>query len=210
MDGGPGHPRTSGLDAVRHRRLGLGAALPSGTVAARISPFDPAGPYSATLYREAAHTRQVPALIDHRVLAGGADLTVMEFLSPVSEEEGIAFQRSIRRRDPSVAELADHIAVVHARGAREQPWWGPLDDNPANVMRGSDGRLVVADLFYADGPALYAAVKSDPDRIVHDYPEHLRRHMTELPLASSGGWSEGEAARMRAGLAAADARRAAG
>ncbi|WP_439691348.1 hypothetical protein ACRQ4B_10270 [Curtobacterium sp. SP.BCo] len=179
---------------------------PSGTLAVRISPFDPAGPYSAMLYREAAHTRQVPALVEHRVLSGGADLTVMEYLEPVTEAEGTAFQQSIARRDAPVAALADHIAAVHARGAREQPWWGPLDDNPANVMRGSDGRLVVADLFYADGPALYATVRRDPDRIVRDYPEPLRRHMTELPLASSGGWAAGDAERMRAALAAADER----
>lgn len=180
---------------------------PSGALAARISPFDPAGPYSAMLYRRAAHTRQVPALVDHRVLEGGADLTVMEYLEPVPEDVGAAFHRALAMRDPSVAELADHIDHVHALGRAEQPWWGPLDDNPANVMRGSDGRLVVADLFYADGPALYATVRSDPDRIVRDYPEHLRRHMTELPLASSGGWPRGDAERMRAALAAADARK---
>jgi hypothetical protein len=33
--------------------------------------------------------------------------------------------------------------------------------------------------------------------------------MTELPLASSGGWAEGDAERMRAALAAADERLAA-
>ncbi|WJX99640.1 hypothetical protein [Curtobacterium sp. 458] len=179
---------------------------PSGTLAARISPFDPAGPYSALLYRRAAHTRQVPALVEHRVLEGGADLTVMEYLEPVPEDVGTAFHRALATRDPSVAELAAHIEDVHALGRAEQPWWGPLDDNPANVMRGSDGRIVVADLYYADGPALYATVRSDPDRIVRDYPEHLRRHMTELPLASSGGWAPGDAERMRAALAAADAR----
>ncbi|MGL3201193.1 MULTISPECIES: hypothetical protein [Curtobacterium] len=179
---------------------------PSGTLAARINPFDPAGPYAALLYRRAAHTRQVPALVDHRVLEGGADLTVMEYLEPVPEEVGTAFHRALAERDPSVAELADHIEHVHALGRAEQPWWGPLDDNPANVMRGSDGRLVVADLFYPDGPALYATVRTDPDRIVRDYPEHLRRHMTELPLASSGGWPDGDAERMRSALAAADTR----
>jgi hypothetical protein len=34
---------------------------PDGTAAARISPFDPTGPYTAALYREAAHTRLVPS-----------------------------------------------------------------------------------------------------------------------------------------------------
>lgn len=33
---------------------------PDGTTAARISPFDPTGPYTAALYRQAGHTRQVP------------------------------------------------------------------------------------------------------------------------------------------------------
>ncbi|WFR66007.1 hypothetical protein P9139_13120 [Curtobacterium flaccumfaciens] len=88
---------------------------PSGGLAARISPFDPAAPYSAMLYRQAAHTRQVPVLVDHRVLEGGADLTVMEYLSPVSEDDGAAFQRSLAAREPAVATLARHIDEVHAR-----------------------------------------------------------------------------------------------
>lgn len=179
---------------------------PSGALAARVSPFDPAGPYSALLYRMAAHTRQVPELIDHRVLGGGADLTVMEYLEPVPVEVGARFHRALADRDPSVAVLAELIDEVHARARAEQPWWGPLDDNPANIMRGADGRLVVADLFYADGPALYATARTDPDRIVRDYPEHQRRHMTELPLAGSGGWPSGDAEHMRDLLADADRR----
>ncbi len=179
---------------------------PSGALAARISPFDPAGPYSAELYQLAAHTGRVPRLVGHRVLAGGGDLTVMEYLEPVPEAEAVAFHEALRARRPDLAELVDLVETVHARGAAEQPWWGPLDDNPANVMRGADGRLVVADLYYPDGPHLYAAVRDDPDRVVRDYPEHLRRHMTELPLASSGPWDPGVAERMRRGLEAADAR----
>src|SRR4029453_17734759 len=52
---------------------------PDGSTAARISPFDPAGPWAAALYREAAHTGQVPVLFEHRRLAGGGDLQVMEW-----------------------------------------------------------------------------------------------------------------------------------
>src|SRR5689334_12579525 len=58
---------------------------PDGTAAARISPFDPTGPYSAALYREAAHTGQVPKLFAHRRLTGGGDLQVLEWLRPVPE-----------------------------------------------------------------------------------------------------------------------------
>lgn len=179
---------------------------PDGRSVARISPFDPAAPYAAELYRVAASTGQVPVLLGHRALAGGGAVTLMEHLRPVPEAEAAAFHRALSGGAPEVATLVGHVRSVHARGAREQPWWGPLDDNPANVMRREDGRLVLTDPYYADGPRLYRAVVEDPDRVVRAYPAERRRYMTELPLASSGAWDAAEAARMRAGLAAADAR----
>ena len=57
------------------------------------------------LYREAAHTRQVPQLFAHRRLAGGGDLQIMEWLQPVPEPEAVAFHRAIAEREPEVAEL---------------------------------------------------------------------------------------------------------
>jgi hypothetical protein len=180
---------------------------PDGTAAARISPFDPTGPYSAALYREAAHTRQVPTLFAHRRLAGGGDLQVLEWLRPVPEGEAVAFHRAIASRAPDVADLVDIVRHVHKRARRELPWCGPLDHNPANVMRAADGRLVVADLFYADGPNLYATAATNPDLVVARIPEAERRFMTEIPLAASGPWEPGAQEAMRAGLAAADARK---
>jgi hypothetical protein len=178
-----------------------------GTAAARISPFDPTGAYSAALYREAAHTRQVPELFAHRRLTGGGDLQVLEWLRPVPQDEAVAFHRAIARRSPEVADLVDVVRRVHERAWRELPWCGPLDTNPANVMRAVDGRLVVADVFYADGPDLYATAVTDPDLVVARIPEGERRFMTEIPLAASGPWKTGEREVLRARLAAADARR---
>ncbi|WP_433618814.1 hypothetical protein ACQP2P_22255 [Dactylosporangium sp. CA-139114] len=179
---------------------------PDGTAAARISPFDPAGPYTAALYREAAPTRQVPALFAHRRLAGGGDLQLLEWLRPVEADEAAAFHRAIAERARHVAALVDVVRRVHARARRELPWCGPLDTNPDNVMRAADGRLVVADLFYADGPSLYATAATDPDRVVALIPESERRFMTEIPLAGSGPWEPGAQEAIRAALAAADAR----
>jgi hypothetical protein len=181
---------------------------PDGTAVARISPFDPTGPYSAALYREAAHTRQVPELFAHRRLTGGGDLQMLEWLRPVPGDEALAFHRAIAMRAPEVADLVDVVRRVHERARRELPWCGPLDNNPANVMRAADGRLVVADLFYADGPNLYATAATAPDHIVALIPEAERRFMTEIPLAASGPWEPGAQDAMRAALAAADARKA--
>jgi hypothetical protein len=130
----------------------------------------------------------------------------MEWLRPVPEHEAVAFHQAIINRAPEVADLVDAVRRIHERARRELPWCGPLDDNPGNVMRATDGRLVVADLFYADGPNLYAAAATNPDLVVTRIPEAERRFMTEIPLAASGPWEPGAQEAMRAGLAAADAR----
>ena len=181
---------------------------PDGRAAARISPFDPTGPYAAALYRQAAHTRQVPELFAHRRLFGGGDLQVMPWLRPVPEEQAVAFHRAIAAGAPEVAGLVEVVRRVHERARRELPWCGPLDQNPANIMRTVDGRLVATDLFYAAGPDLYATAATDPDLLVARIPQAERRFMTEIPLAVSGPWEPGEREAMRVGLATADARQA--
>lgn len=179
---------------------------PDGTAAARISPFDPTGPYSAALYREAAHTRQVPQLFAHRRLTGGGDLQIMEWLHPVPEHEAVAFHRAIAARTPEVADLVDAIRRIHQQAKRELPWCGPLDTNPSNIMRTTDNRLVVTDLYYADGPNLYETAATNPDLVAAQIPETERRFLTEIPLAASGPWEPGEQDKLRAALAAADTR----
>jgi len=181
---------------------------PDGSAVARISPFDPTGPYTAELYRCAAATRQVPEVFSHRRLIGGGDLLVMERLMPAEEADAVVFLAAIETGAPEVSALAECVRSIHSRAVEELPWCGPLDENPANVMRGGDGRLVLTDPYYADGPSLYATAGSDPDAVVARIPEEQRRFMTEIPLAYSGPWPEEERAEMRRGLAAADARRA--
>jgi hypothetical protein len=70
------------LTAVGWTRCGVGdwavvLASPSGSLAARIAPFDPVAPYTAELFRRAVATRQVPVLYAYRELEGGAVCTVM-------------------------------------------------------------------------------------------------------------------------------------
>lgn len=132
---------------------------------------------------------------------------MMECLRPVAEDEAAAFHQAIARRAPEVAELVDVVRRVHEQARRELPWCGPLDYNPANVMRAADGRLVVVDLFYADGPNLYATAATDPDLVVAKIPEAERRFMTEIPLAASRPWEPEARDAMRAALMAAEARK---
>ncbi|MDN5688486.1 MAG: hypothetical protein L0G94_17670, partial [Brachybacterium sp.] len=124
-------------------------ASPGNDIVARISPFDPIGPYTARLYREAATTAQVPRLLHHRRLTGGGDLQVMERLAPVPETIAAEFLAELARYDTDLVELARVLRRVHEDALRDLPWCGPLDTNPSNVMRAPDGRLVLIDPYYA-------------------------------------------------------------
>lgn len=179
---------------------------PDGALAARISPFDPTGPITAELYRRAATTGQVPQLVHHTRLEGGGDLFVMEHLQPAPPEEAATFLADIAGRAPSLRVLGTIVRQMHAKALSLLPWCGPLDTNPANVMSRHDGTLVLTDPFYADGPNLYAAALQDPDRVARLISPEARRYMSEIPLAGSGPWLEGEQERIREGLRAADER----
>jgi hypothetical protein len=178
---------------------------PSGRLAARISPFDPVAPYTAELFRRAAATRQVPELHAYIELEGGAVCTVMERLHPVATEDAAAFFEALEARETRVAALAEALAEVYAVARRELPWCGPVDPNPANVMRRADGDLVLTDPFYADGPNLYGSLLTDAAEVASKIPADRRRHMFDLPLGESGPWDPAERRRMREALAAADA-----
>ncbi len=183
---------------------------PDGTAAARISPFDPASAYCVALYREAAHTRQVPELLAHRRLVGGGDFQLMEWLHPVPEHEAAAFHRAIAQREAEVAGLVEVVDRIQERARREVPWCEvKVDDNPANIMRTVDGRLVAADLFGVDGRSLYATASTDPELVAAQIPEVERRFMADIPVTASGPWEAGARDALRAGLAAADIRRGA-
>lgn len=183
-------------------------ASPEGDLVARISPFDPVGPFTARLYEQAAGTGLVPRLHLYRRLAGGADLQVMERLLPVDESTAARFLERLAHPAPELAELAAIVGRVHTEARRELSWCGPLDTNPSNVMRAVDGHLVMTDPYYADGPRLYALAGQDPDRFVTTLPAEERRHLTEIPLAASGPWPEAERAALAEAVQQADARRA--
>lgn len=179
-------------------------ASPENDIVARISPFDPIGPYTTRLYREAATTALVPRLLHHRRLAGGGDLQVMERLAPAPETIAAEFLSRSARDDAGLVELARVVRRVHEDALRDLPWCGPLDTNPSNVMRAPDGRLVLIDPYYADGPNLYGTAENDPDRFVTTIPEDERRFLTEIPLARSGPWERTEREALRASLERAD------
>lgn len=198
--------RDAGWESCGAGDWAIALAAPSGEVVARISPFDPVGPYTARLYREAAGTGRVPAIYAHRRLAGGGDVQILEKLTAVGADEAALFLKRLTSGDAELSELAAITASLHRDAQRELPWCGPLDSNPSNVMRTRSGRLVLTDPYYADGPSLYATAEAHPEIVAGRIPEGERRFMTEIPLACSGPWSLDDREAMREALAREDAR----
>jgi hypothetical protein len=181
-------------------------ASPSGSLVARICPFDPVAPYTAELFRRAADTGQVPVLHAYVELEGGAVCTVMERLHPVERDRAVAFFHDLDEPTPALERLARVLDEVYAEARRDLPWCGPIDPNPTNVMRRAGGELVLTDPFYADGPNLYGSLAQHPMAVARLIPEEARRHMFDLPMAESGPFDPHARAAMEAGLRAADAR----
>jgi 8-oxo-dGTP pyrophosphatase MutT (NUDIX family) len=177
---------------------------PDGRLAARISPFDPAAPFTAALYRAGQASGWFPRLHLELPLDGGGSLLLMELLEPVDIATGAAVHRRLRDPDPEIAPAAALVERFHRAAVAELPWCGPVDDNPANVMRAADGSLRITDPYSADGPTLYGLLLTDPAVVAEAIPRHLRRHLLEIPLAGSGGWDEVQREHMREGLARAD------
>lgn len=180
----------------------------SGRMAARVSPFDPAAPFTVRLYREGAGNRYLPRLDAERPLDGGGHLMVMEFLHSVPAAETGRWHARLhehrsRREDPELAMAARLIARVHREAESGLPWCGPLDDNPGNVMRDAAGQVKFVDLFYVQGLVLYDKALTAPAEVVAAIPAPLRRHMFEIPAVSREA-TPAEVARMRAAVARAD------
>lgn len=196
--------RGAGWDSCGAGDWAIALASSTADIVVRISPFDPVGPYTARLYREAAATDQVPVLHAHRRLAGGGDLQLLERLTPVDESEAHELLDRFAMPTAEFSALAAIVGRIHADALRELPWCGPLDSNPSNVMRTLAGRLVLTDPYYADGPDLYATAVQDPALLVARIPEAERRFLTRIPLASSGPWSAEDRETVREAVRRAD------
>ena len=176
---------------------------PDGTLAARISPFDPACAYAVALYTEGAGNPHLPTLHAHAELDGGGCLMVLDLLRPARPEE---LDELDSADDPDWAAANELVERIHRRLVAELPWPGRLDRNPGNVMRDARGRLKIIDPFYLDGEQLYAAVLSDPDLVAARLPPERRRHMFDIPAMRRYDVSDEELGRMQAAMAGADAR----
>lgn len=176
-----------------------GLRSPTGLLAARVSPFDPAYGAFVELCRRVPDNPYLPRIELTCQLDGGGSLVVMEFLLPAGNKEHAAlaadWQGGAEAELRTVRREAD---AVDAEYRERQPWWDGIDFNRGNVRRAIDGRPVLIDIFCLDGWGLYGQVLQDADAVRRLIPADQCRYLLEIPYIARTNTPEGIRALVRA------------
>ncbi|CAM3332065.1 hypothetical protein [Stackebrandtia soli] len=177
---------------------------PSGRLAARVCPFDPAYDVYMRLCRELPDHPYLPRVQTHLDLDGGAQLTIMEYLTATDDETAALVKKQWDdRANPELTRLRDTAERVNDEAAAEIAWWDTIDLNEGNVMASADGHPKLVDMYCMDGQALYAALLDDPAAIAAAIPPGKRRYLTDITFIAGHSTTE-ELAALRAAAARVD------
>ncbi|GLX01472.1 hypothetical protein [Microtetraspora sp. NBRC 16547] len=157
----------------------VGLRSPSGLLAARVCPFDPAYAAFLELCRRCAGNPYLPRVAVEAELDGGGTLAVLEFLAPLETTTEVVRQWREGDGDAALAEVRRHAAEIDAEWRATVPWWDGIDLNAGNVRRALDGRIALIDVFCMDGAALYGQILKDAT-VVRDQLPHSR-YVLDIP-----------------------------
>ena len=174
-------------------------ADPSGALAARVTPFDPAYRMHAEACLIGPPNRWLPRIDAILPLRREGYVVVMERLWPAEEGRAAAFCGALGIRNDSgyappddlpFPEADDDLIALRARiqalieeGARRFKLWGGSDIRPGNVMTGADGRLKLVDPVFVRGLGIVEAVRDGRRDLLADFSrETLEDFMTIPPF----------------------------
>ena len=186
-------------------------ADPSATLAARITPFDPAykmfvdfclaGPPNHFLARI---ERVLPLVRDGYV-------TVMPRLFAADEEAAQRFCRTLGLRNDSgympphgapmadpngdIAELRDRLKSLLAAGARRFTLWGGSDIRPGNILADAAGQLKLIDPVFVRGKAIVEMIVAGNRDMLRDFSQSQLEDFLTIPVFKPG--AETDALRRR-------------
>ena len=192
------------LEAAGWRQVGVGdwswvLADPSGALAARVTPFDPAYRLHAQACLDGPPNRWLPRVEAILPLRREGYVVVMERLWPAEERRADAFCGALGIRndsgyappgdlpfpeaDDDLSALRTRIQAVIDEGARRFKLWGGSDIRPGNVMMDPKGRLKLVDPVFVRGLGIVEAVRDGRRDLLADFSrEALEDFMTIPPF----------------------------
>jgi len=174
-------------------------ADPSDTLAARVTPFDPAYRLHAQACLDGPPNRWLPKIEAILPLQREGYVVVMERLWPAEEHRADAFCSALGIRndsgyappsdlpfpeaDADLAALRTRIQALIEEGAGRFKLWGGSDIRPGNVMADDQGRLKLVDPVFVRGLGIVEAVRDGRRDLLADFSrEALEDFMTIPPF----------------------------
>ncbi|MFD6177872.1 MULTISPECIES: hypothetical protein [unclassified Isoptericola] len=177
-------------------------ASPDGSLAARVTPFDPA--YRLFADEFAARPHPLVVRIDDVVpLRHRGYVVVMERLHPADEGRALGLVKSLgitsatdaAPSDDVPADLADHPDVVDLRrriedllaaGARRYRLWGGADIRPGHILQAADGGLRLTDPVFVHGPTVFESIRDGRADRLGDFSRADLEDFLRIPAFEPG------------------------
>lgn len=156
---------------------------PSGRLAARVSPFEPAYGYFVELCRRSAGNRYVPRFEWATPLEGGGHLAVLEYLDIPAKavvERFLWHWEHPEEADAELRALRHEVDTIDEWGRRNVRWWIGIDLGERHVLLSADGSPKVIDLFGV-GWGILDDLVADPHAFAARVPPDQRRYIVDIP-----------------------------
>lgn len=158
---------------------------PSGSLVARVSPFEPAYGFFAELCRRCDGNRYLPRMELASPLEGGGHLAVLEYLQAAADySEADKFRQRWADPDEPDAELRIlrlEVRAVDEWARQHVPWWGGVEMRGAHVLLSKDGQPKLIDLFFVRGEKMLADLLEDPNTFKRGMPLERRKYILDIP-----------------------------
>ncbi|MCK9795335.1 hypothetical protein M1843_16415 [Isoptericola sp. 4D.3] len=177
-------------------------ASPDGSLAARVTPFDPAFRLFADACLAGPPNPFLVRVDDVVPLRHEGYVVVMERLHPADEDraQGLVASLGVVSATDSpppgaTADLADHPDVVDLRrriedllaeGARRFRLWGGADIRPGNILQTADGRLRLTDPLFVHGPTVFESIRDGRADLLGDFSRADLEDFLRIPAFVPG------------------------
>jgi hypothetical protein len=198
------------LDATGWREIGVGDwswvhADPSDTLAARVTPFDPAYRMHAQAALDGPANRYLPRIEAVLPLKGSGHVVMMERLWPANEAAAarlcgaLSIGNSSGYDAPRVTEGPDDTDLTALRvrmkdliaaGAARFRLWGGSDIRPGNVMANAAGQLKLVDPVFIKGKAIIEAIATGDSDALSDFTHAELQDFLTIPPFQPGPETE--------------------
>lgn len=177
-------------------------ADPSDTLAARVTPFDPAYRMFVDFCLRGPPNRFLPRIERVTPLVRDGYVVVMARLYRADEEEAQRFCRTLgvandsRYAEPQGAPMADpdgEIAALRERldallaeGVRRFTLWGGPDIRPGNVLANASGQLKLIDPVFVRGKTIVEMIVAGRSEMLRDFSRSQLEDFLTIPVFEPG------------------------